>query len=123
MNPNHWLCWAGGCMKDALVGLAVMLLSAGYTRAQTANLTNPLIDTQSSEIRATLIEPGQQTPGRDLPDVPDAPIPILPSKQDGPMPCPAGIGKPCALLGGRLYFRDISHMTQHDLTWVDALKN
>ncbi len=77
-------------------------------------------DTQSSEIQITLVEPDQQTPGRDLPD---APIPILPSKQDGPMPCPAGNGKPCALLGGRLYFRDISHMTQHDKTWVDALKN
>ena len=39
------------------------------------------------------------------------------------MPCPAGIGKPCALLGGRLYFSDPSHMTQHDKTWFDALKN
>lgn len=39
------------------------------------------------------------------------------------MPCPAGDGKPCALLGGRLYFRDRSHMTEHDKTWGDALKN
>ena len=39
------------------------------------------------------------------------------------MPCPAGDGRPCALLGGRLYFRDPSHMTEHDKTWVDALKN
>lgn len=30
---------------------------------------------------------------------------------------------PCALLGGRLYFRDRSHMTEHDKTWGDALKN
>jgi hypothetical protein len=35
------------------------------------------------------------------------------------MPCPAGDGRPCALLGGRLYFRDRSHMTEHDKTIDD----
>jgi hypothetical protein len=108
-------------MKQALVGLALMLFWAGYTGAQTtANSIGLPIDTQSSEIRSALIEPDPQTPGRELPD---APIPILPSKQDGPMPCPAGDGRPCALLGGRLYFKDRSHMTEHDKTWGDALKN
>jgi hypothetical protein len=107
-------------MRNALIGL-VLMLSCGYTRAQTAaNLISPPIDTQSLDISQALVEPDPQTPGRDLPE---APIPILSSKQDGPMPCPAGNGKPCALLGGRLYFRDLSHMTEHDKTWVDAMKN
>src|SRR5437867_536839 len=70
------------------------------------------IETQSSEISTALIAPDDpQSPSRDLPD---APIPVLPRKQDGPQPCPAGDGMPCALLGGRLYFRDRSHMTEHD---------
>jgi len=109
-------------MKRMLSGLGMLLLSASLTHAQTgANTSRPqLFETQSLPISLALIEPGQQDPVKDLPD---APIPILPQKQDGPMPCPAGVGLPCSLLGGRLYFSDPSHMTQHDKTWFDALKN
>lgn len=106
-------------MKHALVALAMLYLWGGRTRAQT-NPVSP-IDTQSSEISTALIEPS--TPRATAGSLPDAPIPVLPSRQDGPMPCPAGDGRPCALLGGRLYFRDHSHMTQHDRTWLDALTN
>ena len=39
------------------------------------------------------------------------------------MPCPSGTGKPCALLGGRLYFSDPIHMTEHNQTWARAARN
>jgi hypothetical protein len=54
-------------------------------------------------------------------DPPDSPKPKI--ETDQPTPCPAGPGKPCALLGGRAYFPDPWKMTQHDLTWFDAMKH
>lgn len=107
-------------MKRIFLALGMWLLIVSFTRAQTQVRGSTLFETQSSPIPSTLIEPEQQDPKRELPD---APIPILANRQDGPMPCPAGIGKPCALLGGRLYFSDLSHMTEHDKTWFNALKN
>lgn len=107
-------------MKRIFLTLGVLLLAVSFTRAQAPGGSSRHFETQSSPITSTLIEPEQQEPKRELPD---APIPILPNRQDGPMPCPAGVGKPCALLGGRLYFSDPSHMTEHDKTWFDALKN
>lgn len=62
-------------------------------------------------------------PPIDSRNLPDNPIPVQPSRQDGPAPCPAGTGKPCALLGGRLYFPDPWHMTEHDKTWWQAARN
>ena len=53
----------------------------------------------------------------------DKPIPVLPSLQDGPAPCPSGNGESCALLGGRAYFTDPIHMTEHDATWAKAARN
>jgi hypothetical protein len=54
-------------------------------------------------------------------DRPDSPKPKI--ETDQPTPCPAGPGKPCALLGGRTYFPDPWKMTQHDRTWADAMKH
>jgi len=105
-------------VKYAVVAL-MLPLWAGCAKAQTKSVSP--IETQPSEIGTTLIAPDDPQSARR--DLPNAPIPVLPSKQDGPMPCPAGDGKPCALLGGRLYFRDLSHMTEHDKTWFDAIKN
>lgn len=106
-------------MKRAVVVIAGMSLWAGSTTAQTNSFTP--IETQSVEASTTLIGPDDpQSPSGNLPD---APIPVLPSRSDAPMPCPAGDGRPCALLGGRLYFRDLSHMTEHDKTWFGAMKN
>ena len=108
--------------KIIFLGFVMFLETNSFAHAQAqVNLGgSQLFETQASPIGSALVEPGQQDLKRDLPD---APIPTLPSSQDGPMPCPAGIGKPCALLGGRLYFSDPSHMTEHDKTWFDALKN
>lgn len=103
-----------------LLGLGMYLLIVSSTQAQTQADTSRPFETQTSPVASTLIEPEQQDAKKELPD---APIPVLPSRSDAPLPCPAGDGKPCALLGGRLYFRDPLRMTQHDKTWVDALKN
>jgi hypothetical protein len=109
-------------MKRILITLAVMLSFALVAQAQSELIPDnlPLTHIQSSQITSVPVEPTQQESVRQLPD---SPIPVLPNIQDGPFPCPAGNGKPCALLGGRLYFRDPSHMTEHDLTWGKAMRN
>jgi hypothetical protein len=101
-------------MKRILI-LTMTFFPAVMTQAQESipdNLPLPLMQSR--------VEPPTQEPKRILPD---APIPVLPNIQDGPLPCPAGIGKPCPLLGGRLYFRDPSHMTEHDATLGKAMRN
>jgi hypothetical protein len=103
----------GDSMRNKLC-FALLFMCAGINPAA----AQAVLETQSSPISSVLVEPTQQ----DI-QLPDAPIPVLPGKQDGPMPCPLGIGRPCALLGGRLYFSDPSHMTRHDRKWGDALKN
>jgi hypothetical protein len=63
------------------------------------------------------------TETRDAASIPDAPTPHVEPKGDEATPCPAGAGKPCALLGGRAYFPDLLKSTQHDRTWFDAMKH
>ena len=107
-------------MKRILISLTVACLSAATASAQSSvqELPLPRIDwSRSSPLPAV---PPDQIPSRILPD---DPIPVLPSLQDGPAPCPLGEGKSCAALGGRLYFSDPIHMTQHDLTWGQAARN
>jgi hypothetical protein len=107
-------------MKRILISLTVACLSAATVGAQSSvqELPLPRIDwSRSSPLPAV---PPDQIPSRILPD---DPIPVLPSLQDGPAPCPSGEGKSCAALGGRLYFSDPTHMTQHDLTWGQAARN
>lgn len=109
-------------MKIASLGLTLALSWTTSALAQTDSTSarSAQIETKSSAISSDLVAPSLQRQEHELPD---APIPILPSRQDGPMPCPAGVGRPCALLGGRLYFSDPSHMTEHDKSWVAALRN
>jgi len=98
------------------------IFPAVLTQAQSELIPNnlPLTRIQPSQFIPVQVEPAQQESSRPLPD---APIPVLPNIQDGPFPSPAGVGKPCALLGGRRYFNDPSHMTEHDATWGEAMKN
>jgi len=108
-------------MKKILIALIATHLSALVTQGQSElaqNLPLPRIDQLGPSLMPT--ETHQQVPSRILPD---SPIPVLPSLQDGPAPCPSGDGKSCALLGGRLYFSDPIHMTQHDATWREAAMN
>jgi hypothetical protein len=90
--------------------LSLVVLSAGATNAQsgpaqgrpTATAERPEQDPPSA---------AEQAPVRIRPD---NPIPVQPNLLDGPAPCPAGEGKSCALLGGRIYFSDPMRMTQHN---------
>lgn len=79
----------------------------------------PLPRIEPSQVSLFQVE-SQQPANRILPD---NPIPVLPSLQDGPAPCPFGEGKSCALLGGRAYFSDPMHMTEHDATWAKTARN
>ena len=107
-------------MKRTLVTLAVTLFSAVVTQAQSELIP---ADLPLTSFRSLEIIPVIPAPQKSDVTLPEAPIPVLPGLQDGPLPCPAGIGKPCPLLGGRLYFRDPSHMTEHDATWGQAMRN
>jgi hypothetical protein len=51
-------------------------------------------------------------------NLPDTPNPQ--SSDDRRPACPAGNGKPCAFLGGRLYFSDPLALSQHSKSWAAA---
>src|SRR5260370_4319940 len=113
---------AGGFMKRTVINFTMTLFAAVMSQAQSDLIPNnlPLPVIRPRQLVSWRVESEQQESQRVLPD---APIPVLPNLQDGPLPCPAGVGRPCALLGGRLYFRDPVHMTEHDKSWADAMKN
>lgn len=48
---------------------------------------------------------------------PDSPLPKI---EDERRTCPGGNGKPCAVLGGKLYFSDSFGFSQHNRTWSEA---
>jgi len=109
-------------MNRVLMTILGILFSTAISHAQSFVVLDELPLTHSASLRAesSLLPPPQQGRERILPE---APIPVLPNLQDGPAPCPAGVGKPCALLGGRLYFSDPAHMTEHDQTLWKAMRN
>jgi hypothetical protein len=108
-------------MKKILIVLVVTHFSALVAQGQSESIPNlPLTRVESLKASLLRVEPQQQVPSRILPD---NPIPVLPSLQDGSAPCPFGNGKSCALLGGRAYFSDPIHMTEHDATWAKAARN
>ena len=84
-------------MKHLLLAFASLL----FVNSVHAQTEPPTQEKQSQDAKASL---------------PDNPIPVQPGIQDGPAPCPAGVGIPCSLLGGRLYFPDPMHMTEHNKT-------
>jgi len=108
-------------MNRILTALAAASLSASMPRAQ-LELVPTLPLTRIESIRVMLIPLPSPSLESDR-ILPDDPIPVLPSLEDGPAPCPGGDGKSCALLGGRAYFSDPFHMTEHDLTWAKAARN
>jgi hypothetical protein len=106
-------------MRRIFGALMFTLLSATALRGQSEVQELPLPRIEPSQVSLSQIEP-QQPASRILPD---NPIPVLPSLQDGPAPCPFGEGRSCALLGGRAYFSDPIHMTEHNATWAGAARN
>jgi hypothetical protein len=113
---------AGGFMEKILMILTITFFSAVITEAQSELIPNnlPLTRLQPYQLIAPQVEP---PPERSTRALPDAPIPVLPNLQRGPLPCPDGEGRSCALLGGRRYLPDLFHMTEHDRSWTDAMKN
>jgi hypothetical protein len=109
-------------MNRILITLSLTFFSAVMTQAQSDLVATdlPLISVQPLQM---IPVPGKPAQPESQWAPPNVPIPVLPGIQDGPLPCPAGIGKPCPLLGGRLYFSDPVHMTEHDLTWGKAMRN
>jgi hypothetical protein len=108
-------------MKKILIALVVTYFSAPRAQAQSelnSNLPLPRVD--SLQVSMLPVEPQRRVSSGVLPD---NPIPVLPNLQDGPAPCPFGNGKSCALLGGRLYFSDPFHMTEHNATFAGAARN
>jgi hypothetical protein len=106
-------------MKQILAALLLTCFSTLSAQAQSEVRELPLPRIDPPQVSLSQVEP-QQPASRILPD---NPIPVLPSLQDGSAPCPFGVGKSCALLGGRAYFSDPFHMTEHDATWAKAAKN
>jgi hypothetical protein len=105
-------------MKKILIVLVATHFYALVAQGQSELVPNlPLTSVDSLQATLLRVEPQQEVPSRILPD---DPIPVLPSLQDGPAPCPFGEGKSCALLGGRAYFSDPMHMTEHDKTFWKA---
>src|SRR5208282_3937659 len=108
-------------MKKILMALAVACFTGSRAKAQSDLIPNlPLTRVESLQMSLIQVAPAQQRPSRTFSN---NPIPVLPSQQDGPAPCPAGDGKSCALLGGRVYFSDPIHMTEHDATLGKAVRN
>ena len=108
-------------MKSLLSISFTLLLSTITTHAQDKppDTPRPWVEPESIKIDSPLIEPGQSEPRRSLPEIPR---PSARRKTGENSPCPAGIGKPCALLGGRRYFPDPLHMTEHEMSWGTAMK-
>jgi hypothetical protein len=106
-------------MKVILLALSVCLLP----RMSFAQEPAPA-DQQTA--KAEPIEPAPlpvpKSAGPRLPDAP-TPQPLLVNPKSPASPCPAGIGKPCSLLGGRRFYKDPWHSTEHDKTWFGAMKH
>src|SRR5437667_5842603 len=91
------LIFGRGCMNRTLITVSLTFFSAVMTKAQSEFIpTNlPLTSVQPLQL---IPVPGKPTQPESQEVLPNAPIPVLPGVQDGPLPCPAGIGKPCPLL-------------------------
>ena len=104
-------------MRTVLSAALALLFSAGGSHAQLLPVGIKLepIQTEYMEVGSTIVEPGQsETPS----ELPDAPI----AKTFAPA-CPAGSGRPCALLGGHLYLGDRFRLSSHDRSWRKAILN
>ena len=104
-------------MKRVPTVLLVLVWLPGVVDGQDEPVSQktPPAASQSARTKGTSQEPRLVTP--------ENLIPVSPDPIDGPTPCPAGVGKPCSLLGGRIYFSDPLRMTEHDPKWAVAMKN
>jgi len=88
-------------MKRILMTLAMTFFSTSIMQAQSERIPADLPMTSVHPFQFISVQ--GQAPRADRLK-PDAPIPVLPGIQDGPLPCPAGIGKPCPCWGDACIF-------------------
>jgi hypothetical protein len=104
-----------------MIGIVNFLAFTANAQIKVKSDAAPFIEQQSAEFKGSLVDPTNVLEKKELPDAPKPVEPVRPTL--APTPCPAGVGKPCALLGGRAFFPDPVHMTEHDKSWKDAMKN
>jgi hypothetical protein len=104
-------------MRNAFLFALVLLSSTRTLHAQTlpADVKSLATSTKDIDFGSASIQPRESETSRVLPEAPIA-------KTVAPI-CPAGSGKPCALLGGRAYLRDPFHLSAHDQSWTKAMTN
>jgi hypothetical protein len=83
-----------------------------------------LASTTRAQERENSVQVAEST-ATSLDNLPDAPKPKIEPvvRVDENTVCPAGAGRPCALLGGRRYVPDLWHMRQHDRDWAHAMRH
>jgi hypothetical protein len=96
-------------LSFALLPTAVLVVSITYGQTPPEPSTQP---------RQTSLALTDSVPSDTKSILPDAPVPKAAAS-----PCPAGVGRPCALLGGLPYLPDQLHMEEHDLSWGKAMSH
>jgi hypothetical protein len=107
-------------VKRSIFGLATFLCCVSAMQAQTEPRCNKPNRADTNQVEVSGLSASEQIQSRVLPD---NPTPLLPNLQQASAPCPAGVGKPCALLRGRLYFPDPLRMADRDKTLWKAATN
>ncbi len=125
-------------MRTALTIMLLLTFSETTTQAQTRLIERGriLLESRPSEIGLKQVGPIELDTAARLADddppphqgknesssnLPETPTPKSPTEKDSP--CPNGIGKPCAALGGHLYFVAPFHMDEPDKTWCQAMSH
>jgi hypothetical protein len=121
-------------MKKTLVGILFFLIFVigvvGQTEPQDSDAAGATAATQSASANGgSAAQPGDGDEAAEIEKIvfthrrklPDSPKPNRGRLQEDNA-CPDGEGNPCALLGGRVYFRDSWHLTEHQGSWWQAYK-
>jgi hypothetical protein len=119
-------------MRPALTTLFFALLIGFATRAQSPTdpgasaasgasssgvAVRPTDTQQSSASPSSIVPEDTAIILKHRPNTPDTP---QPKSDDERRTCPAGNGKPCAVLGGRVYYSDALGLSQHNKSWSSA---
>lgn len=122
-------------MRTAIALLFFASIFAFAAPSHTTNDNSPSVAPGTAPPTADSVTPTKQSDNPPTVSTQDPPPPITlkhrgilpdspaPKRDDRAEPCPAGNGKPCALLGGRLYFSDTLGLSRHNKTWWDAARS
>jgi hypothetical protein len=104
-------------MRPALTICFVALTIAFAANAQSPSDTASSTPLQSANTDNSPQQPDTPIALKHRSNTPDAP---QPKSDDARAACPAGNGKPCAVLGGRVYYSDALGLSQHNKSWSAA---